>query len=388
MSTKVLDPFEDFESLDAANEPNRPAGDDRDYIWLGQKLPRVTWYLGHCPGQHLLAYAGKTAALSAAFPLISAGLYTPGAQPPTRSLEYDEWDDLDMDELAGNETQIQLEKYVDSFAMRPVDQDEAIRMACDWADHMRAQYRYRDHKARIGSLAHYYKHDLAMGLTGAPTIDYLAALADQKVNWPSDVLERFARLGKSRDDCILDLAHHALPHARNVFDFVEAYKPEYEFIGLEAVVINRSCGYAGSLDELARYNRDRWRELNAGKWPFEPSLKSALLVGDLKTSNYLSNMTKFQIAAYRGAEFIALMADGTEHSVPETDGGIALHSKPDEGMRVTPYTAHLLDHAFEGFCALVEFVRCMQGMPRVSRGRKEKPAAKGDRDCPIFAGVK
>ncbi len=390
---KVLDPFEIEDSLESDSlEPLfKSAGDGRDYTWNGQRFPRVTWYLDQIASPHLMGWAGKMGALSAARPLIASGLYTPQACPGG-GIEYDAMDSLvdvpSQESAMDYETQAELEKYFDSEAMQIVDSHDALAMACDWRFHMKAQYRYRDHKGRIGSVGHFYKHNLALGLVTAPTIEMLAELAYNKIAWPDDLLDRYAGYGKSKDDLSLDLAFHAMPHARNVFDFVELYRPEYEFSGLEACVISRLNLHAGTLDDWAIYDQARWREINSGRWPFDPAVRKARLIGDLKTSNLLKFEVRFQMAAYAKSDFVGLFADHTEQAMPEFDGMLALHSRPEEGMSIVPFGRHHIEPAYDAFCDLAKFVRARHNMPRVSRGRQEKTAPKGQRENPIFVGGK
>lgn len=396
MSIKVRDPFVEHDELQADESAPRfaSAGDGRDYTWGGVRYPRVTWYLSHISNEYLMGYAAKVAALSAAKPLIDAGLIVPHTSEPDAK-PYDHGDvEFDLselypsaDEASQSQMMAEIEKYVSGFAMMPKTPGEALMMAVDYTRHMKAHLLYRDWKGHIGTVAHLFKAEYAMGLkTTAPDIDYLSNLAYQKVRLSPDMLSRFEQLGKKKHDVYLDLGYAALPHCQNVIDFVESYKPEYEFIGIEALVVNREMGYAGSLDEIANYRQDVWRELNSGKWPFDPSRKVARVVADLKTSNHLAHSVRYQLAAYRGAEFIGLLADGTENALPECHGAIALHSKPGEGIEMTPYHSDLLDHAFDAFCALVDFVRMSKGMPRITAGRKIQKAKRGERECPIMIG--
>lgn len=393
MPVKVLDIFGSEVNLDAsANEPEyASAGDGKYYTWAGRKYPRVTSILAVAPGEHLMAYHAKVAALRAAAPLIHAGLLVPTSQPSARYLEFDaldEWDDVpNMDAAAALDTMAQLERYVDCEAMKMLSQEEAIAMACDWRSNMNEPFRYRDHKGRIGHVAHWAKADIAMGLrTSEPNVEYLASLTAAKMVWPEEVVQRYEDLGKTVDDMTLDLAHHALPHALNVWEFVQLYRPEYEMIGVEAVVINRDEEYAGTLDEIAIYRKDIWQDQNQGKWPFDHGVRRARLIGDLKTSNHLANSVRFQLAAYAKASFIGVMQDQTEHAMPEFDGMIALHSKPEEGMVVKTWGAHCIDPCFECFRGLNSYYRGLSNLPRSSRGRIDKPAPRGQRDCPIFVG--
>lgn len=397
------DPFdEDGQSMDVGQQQAQYqlAGDRPYYVWNGRKYPRVTKILDTAPGSHLINYAAKVAALCAAAPLIHSGLWTPPAKPEMagRTPEYDAMDSMDHDEFfledmpsheEANFAEImaELEKYVDAEAMRTLTPEEAIARACNVFDNMKAPNRYRDHKGRIGSLAHYFKHEFSIGLrTEEPTIEYLTALAWSRNVVPEDVLERYASYGKDKESVLLDLAHHALPHCLNVWQFVQAFRPEYEMVGLEAVVVNTDEEYAGSLDDWAIYRQDVWREASDGKWPFDPAKKTVRLIGDLKTSNQLAKSVKFQLASYARASFVGLMADQTERALPEFDGMIAMHSRPVDGMKVVPWDQAAIDPCYAAFCNLNGYFRALTSLPRSKRGRQAKPAKKGERDCPIMVG--
>lgn len=386
--TEIKDPFDILSDELAVQPPSlfaRPSNGD-DYIWNGMRLPRVTAILSAAPGQSLMHYYSKVAALAAAAALVHAGLYTPavGASPVSGSPE--ELDEIPTD---ADEIMAQLEKYVDCEPMRALSPADAIAQACNWADNMKAPDRYRDHKARIGSLAHLYKHYVALsGDMAPPTVERLAGMAEQNMVVPDDVFARFAQFGKTRDEVLLDLAHHALPHAQNVREFIEKFRPEYEAVGTEAMVGHRSVGYAGTLDDWAVYSQDRWRANMDGKWPFDPALSKARILGDLKTSNSLARTVRYQLAAYARAEFVGDFATQTEITLPEMHGVVALHSVPGEGIKLQAFSQSQVDVLFDGFAALTQWYQALRGMPRASAGRKATAPPKGHRPSPIATGVR
>lgn len=387
----VIDPFDETQVLMDASEAEpmySPAGDKSYYIWNGRKFPRVTKILEAAPGTGLMHYHGMMAALSAAGALVHGGLYVPKAAPNDARTDFEpDLDQIDQDDADFHELQAQLEQYVNAQAIRPLSHAEAISMACDWQNNMKAADRYRDHKGRIGSVAHYCKHDLAMGIrTQIPDVDYLMGIASSKNVVPDYVFARYEMLGKDREAVIRELAFDALPHALNVWDFIEDFRPEYEAVGLEAIVVNTKAEYAGSLDDYAWYRKSVWQEANDGKWPFDPGVNRALVLGDLKTSNKLARSARFQMAAYAKATFIGDFATCSETPIPEFDGLVAMHSVPGEGMKVSCFAKRHIDSLYEGFEGLNTWYRAISSMPRASQGRKDKAPVKGSRPSPIAIG--
>ena len=89
--------------------------------------------------------------------------------------------------------------------------------------------------------------------------------------------------------------------------FVVEHEPDY--IATEAVVVNRACSYAGTLDAIVRLGG-------------RPTLL------DYKTGKGVYSETALQLAAYRFAEFIALV-DGSEYPMPEVEAAVVLHLPAD-----------------------------------------------------------
>lgn len=97
----------------------------------------------------------------------------------------------------------------------------------------------------------------------------------------------------------------------NYLAFREDWQPEYE--ATEATVVNRSIGYAGTLDGLLRI----------------PELGDGLKVVDYKsgrTGPYPE--WAVQLAAYASAEALWL-PDDSEIAMPAVDGGLILRIRPD-----------------------------------------------------------
>lgn len=93
--------------------------------------------------------------------------------------------------------------------------------------------------------------------------------------------------------------------------FLEEWKPEFE--ATEATVVNKTIGYAGTLDAIARV----------------PALGNRLMVWDWKTSRTGPYPEwALQIAAYSRAESMWL-ADGTEVEMPKIEGAAILRLRPE-----------------------------------------------------------
>lgn len=390
----AFDPFDES----AIPKPSEPmfarAGDGKFYTWKGRKYLRVTHTIGMAPGQGLMSYHAKVAALTCAAWLVHGGLYTPPmpTEAPLRTPEFDAmpngFDAEDPEEDGALEALMaEIERYVDARPMLGITPERAIQGAVNWVSNMREPMRYRDHKGRIGSLAHLVRADIALGLrTSLPDVQYVAELASAKIGFDPAVLARYEALGKSKDDVILDLAFHALPHAVNFWTRHEAYRPEYEALGIESAVFSSQRDYAGSADGIGTYRKDLWQANNDGKWPFEPGLRKARVVEDDKTSNYLASSVRFQLGAYAAADFIGDYADFSEHPMPEIHGLVAWHSTPTGMSPPKAWGANCIQPFADTFLGLHDYVLGLMDLPRSSRGRKDKPQPKGQRDCPIFVG--
>jgi hypothetical protein len=93
--------------------------------------------------------------------------------------------------------------------------------------------------------------------------------------------------------------------------FLEEWRPTFE--ATEAVVANKTIGYAGSLDAIARI----------------PALGNKLLVIDYKTSKSGPYPEwALQVAAYAKAESLWL-PDGTQVEMPTVEGAVVLRLRPN-----------------------------------------------------------
>lgn len=364
------------------------AVDDDGYVWRGMQFPRVTRILQTAPGNHLVAWFAKQAALQTAHWLLMAGLWEPeiagiedalrAAQTMADSPEKDE-------EVARlrrlHKVALEMTQFVDGKAMRIVKPDEAMRQIADWADNMREGYRYRDHKARVGSVVHHAAYDHAIGVRVPESglVEYLSGLAKKTVERPeySDFVRRTTEYGKTMEDAVYDLAVSAAPYVGNVVRWIEDFQPEWEAVGQEAMVVSEEVGYAGTMDFIARFPRSRWERQRAWHWGAQ---EHARLTGDFKTSNSLSVQVGFQLAAYTRADYIALRSDDSVHEIGDVDGMVAVHVRKQEKCLMKVFdTQESIDRLFDGFCGLVEYFRCLHDMPRSARSRARSAAPKPKR---------
>jgi len=89
--------------------------------------------------------------------------------------------------------------------------------------------------------------------------------------------------------------------------FLEDFAPQ--FCAVEATVLNRTLGYAGTADFLA-------------------VVGGTLVIGDYKTGKAVHGEVALQLVALARAE-VLLDADGTEQPMPEVETGLVVHLRPE-----------------------------------------------------------
>lgn len=360
----LSDPFE-AAIAETADVGFKVAGDGDDYyVYDYRRYMRCTKILGKISSETLMMWYAKMAALAAATPLVHAGLLTP-----------------DMADAGQSE----LERYVDGQAIRVIEPAHAVVEACNWQSNMRAAVRYRDHRGRIGTVTHYYKKLVGLGVRNAkPDIEFLAGIASDELQFPSELLERYEMLGapKTVDELALDVAHHAMPHAQNVWEWHEQLKPEYEHV--EVTSFSPEWGYAATIDECAIYDKGRWID-KFSKWSFDHRLTKARLFTDLKTSSRPNATVRFQLAAGARGEFLFDYSSGERSEIEPADGIAELHSvdTPEQSMNVRCWDKSAIDPLFDAFCHLTTFVRALEGLPNARRGTKPPSVKRGARPNPI-----
>jgi hypothetical protein len=257
------------------------------YTWNGVKLPSVTTVIGILGSHQLSMWHAKTAALEAAR-LVAEGR---------------------LDE------------------------------AQDWQKVMSAPVRYRDYKGAVGSVFHHAMQTKV--LHGLPDdLEGFCQSAAQKLGYGKDLDDGY------RETLVSDAARLV----RRGLDWLDQAKPKFLMVGLEAVVVSLSHGYAGTMDFVAKID---------GK----------LVLGDWKTSNYLWQASvHHQMEAYANADFIGDTSTGEEYEMPSVEATMALHVLPDAPVK--PYTFPRSAEVFDSFLAMRKVYGALNNMPKPSRAGK------------------
>lgn len=114
------------------------------------------------------------------------------------------------------------------------------------------------------------------------------------------------------DGVILPHREDIAPYVQQFLRFVERYRPTFD--ASEVTVLNRTHGWAGTLDAVVRVE---WMPKRLHH------LISVPCLADYKTSKHVDFVASLQVAAYRHAEAV-LLPDGTELEMPDMDPGTAL----------------------------------------------------------------
>lgn len=349
------DAFNDSYVPEPGGESSRP-GDGEEYTIRGVSLTRVTSILSVAPGSFLMPWYAKRAAQACAEIVENC--------PQMASLLTD-FDSSDSVRVLDPE-------FSETHAPRVFSAREAVNEIHNWQLRMREPERYRDYKGWIGSIVHHAKYDYAISGFTHPVLDinYLQNLAVSFCEFPEPLLARMANLGQSVDDYALELAYSALPYVQSIKDWLDIVQPEYSSHGLEACVANFDEGCAGTEDGRCIIRRSNW-EATKVAWPWPDAGDQADVIEDVKTSNSLSQMVGFQLAAYAHSPYLYLFEPDTvfERTVP--DGAMALHVdvNHENGPQVTPkaWRRDEVSELFDGFCALNYFYRIMKNKPRAVR---------------------
>ena len=354
------------------------------YTWEGVKYKSVTTYLGYAPGSFLMTWYGKQAALKTASHLVQAGALVPPGD-----------DDVLIDFCRG-------------LVSRELTLDQAIKECGDWRRNMIDAERYRDHKARVGSLTHHLIYETAIGQTtitnpDTQLLDYLRESAIRLHLWDKEKDPDFT----PTEEMIDSVVGAAYAYAMSALEWMASANPVWTMIGQEAVVVRKDHGdgiaYAGTVDGHLTLTEKEYR----GEWhPAWPKNELSMYV-DFKTSNALAHRSvQAQVEAYAHADIIGLVETGEEHPLPEADLVGALHIGPhasslgvqDEfgtlesktnqvGAKL--YTYPRSEETFEAFCGLVRWADYSDGIPRAHQQRQTRtePAVKRgkyeERTCPI-----
>jgi hypothetical protein len=150
----------------------------------------------------------------------------------------------------------------------------------------------------------------------------------------TEVHDLFERLAKGEE---VGRVHPDLVPYVGIFKgFEQQFEPE--FVHLEQTVWSETHGYAGSFDFMARL-----KDPDTGE--------RGLYIGDWKTTRSgVHAEVALQMTAYANADYI-ITPEGEKLDIPELDGAVVVHARP-EGGQVVP--ARLDDSLFQLFLALRE----------------------------------
>jgi hypothetical protein len=284
------------------------AGRDRSglYTWAGVKYPSVTTVIQMFGGDYLTPWAAKMSAVECA--------------------------EIVQRRLDGKLTL-----------------EESDEMVLDWPARMTAHIRERDHAARRGSLVHHCLYEWALGvkISNSDFHDYLLSL-----------IYKLALIDEERDgeregSYADKLAKETRHYVANAFAWLEKDKPEFEAIGQEAMVVNETDGYAGTMDAIAK-------------------LRGKRQVLDFKnTKAKQERKWQLQTEAYRHAEFIGLAATGEKCPMPETEGSSVIWIRPIDPVEVVYLPPR--DDYYHAFLSIREAYGVLHDMPKPN-ARTRKPA--------------
>lgn len=254
-------------------------------------------------------------------------------------------------------------------------EDEAFEQIKDWKSRMTAAIRYRDHKGRIGSIVHHWLYEKALGISIRDLNPWIFATIESL---------QLVKREESGDDYTTTLGIAAADYIRRASAWYDKFAPEWEAIGQEAVVVNKTIGYAGTCDGIGIFHRSKWPKEYKWVWADKDSVR---LLVDFKTSKSVKDTYWWQVEAYRHAEFIGLMEDGSEHETPLTEGSVIIHIKPDSPVAML--TSEPNESIWEAFCSLVHVYNVREEkistakVKKMAQSRASTPKAGGPRKCPF-----
>lgn len=184
-----------------------------------------------------------------------------------------------------------------------------------------------------------------------------------------EAADRGSRLHKIAEHHVLHdgeiLAHDddVAPYVAQWLAFHKQFKPTFD--AAEMTVINRTYGWAGTLDSVVRLG---WCP------PKYRHLIGVPMVGDNKTGKSVYPEHALQLSAYRHGEAV-LLPDGRELEMPEVaDWGALLHFRP-ENYWVRP--VDVSRQTFDVFLRVLDFYRWLRESEDslISRAMYKPPAA-------------
>ena len=314
------------------------------YQWRGEPHESVTHIIGRAPGQHLMAYYGKQAALDCASLLVRAGIQT-------------------ADEAVND--------YIGNLVDDKISLDEAHAGIMEWRHRMVSAEKYRDFKSRIGSLGHHAIYERALGLV-EPDI----FLDKQRtLNWCYLQTQKLGLFDKPNDPgwtpterAMDELCEAAYAYILSSDEWLRTAKPRFNAIGQESMIVHQgvepghpefekfllkrfgigtrflagltaplrrlvlkrlSIRYAGRSDAFMTLVESEYGYPWNDHWP----AKEVSLLADFKHSNAINHeAVQQQLCAYGAGDYVVLLKSGEEvetFDLPEYLFVACLHVGPN-----------------------------------------------------------
>lgn len=179
-------------------------------------------------------------------------------------------------QLAGKlEGSLRLQRDANKKIVGIIDDPSAVEAAIDWLKG--APYRFKEKRAEVGTAVH---AEIEADILDKPRPHvWEGDTATYRAGWD---------------------------------EFVSDYHPEW--LMSEATVWNRTEKYAGTLDWIGKMGNNL-----------------LTIMGDNKSGKAVYEDVALQLSAYAHGEFV-LLPDGSEEPLPQIDGAVALHLRPDDSL--------------------------------------------------------
>jgi hypothetical protein len=283
----------------------------------------------------------------------------------------------------------ELREFCMSKTPRSITPQQAYVEILAWQSNMRESERFRDFKAAIGSTVHHcvYRHALGDRIDKPDRLEYLASIVVELQLLRDPVRPDF----HPTDSMVSVIAECAESYFLSALDWIEKAQPEWEEIGLEAMMVHAETfdpetgdsnmdAYAGTMDgkcKLAKTIYERhfdWHQ----DWPTNEVRPRV----DLKTSNVLPvRSVQLQMEAYDRADFIGIVETGETFPIEPSDILGCLHIGPHPSMALVTDEFGTLEsrakqigckfHTWpQAFLGLCKYANWVHNVPRSQQQRQ------------------